>query len=32
MAQLLLAQSQNQPVGDEIIPVELDTTALEVGD
>jgi DNA-binding LacI/PurR family transcriptional regulator len=32
MAQLLLAQSQNQPVGDEIIPVELDTSALELRD
>ena len=28
MAQLLLAQSLNRHVGDEVIPVELDTTAL----
>lgn len=32
MAQLLLAQSQNQPVDDEIIPVELDTTAVDASD
>jgi DNA-binding LacI/PurR family transcriptional regulator/DNA-binding transcriptional regulator YhcF (GntR family) len=32
MAQLLLAQSKNQPVDNEIIPVELDTSALEEPD